>query len=140
MAHYCSLSSRCMRTFWTSSATSTLENHLVHPWVGTNSCFAVWFSRFSRFSLQLLFHPSLLGMHAMVIVGFKRPENGKLLFLVQNWWAQKQFVVMDENYLQACGGSLAAIETPQRNVPDEMPTVTGRIVETEILLDMRETT
>jgi hypothetical protein len=35
---------------------------------------------------------AVVGHHAMVIIGWRRDQNNKLWYLVQNWWDSKRFV------------------------------------------------
>lgn len=38
-------------------------------------------------------------------------------FLLQNWWAEKQFVEVDLSYLAGTGATLSFIITPQMGIP-----------------------
>lgn len=69
------------------------------------------------------------GFHAMLVVGTKQAGD-KLHFLLQNWWLEKQFVVVDMEYLKACNANLHFIETTQTHVV-ELPTHPGKILQTE---------
>jgi hypothetical protein len=62
------------------------------------------------------------GLHAMILIGTRKDGNGKRLFLLQNWWKQKQFVEVDEEYLGACEPILFFVRTPQFSIPEEFPT------------------
>ena len=57
-----------------------------------------------------------IGRHAMLIVGV-REEDGKKVFLLQNWWRRKQFVEVSDRYLTACSASFCFVRTPQKGVP-----------------------
>lgn len=74
----------------------------------------------------------VVGLHAMVLVGF-RQEGERSFFLLQNWWKDKQFVELDEVYLAACKPRFSFVVTPQSGVPCTFPTVTGHYFETEML-------
>lgn len=52
-----------------------------------------------------------IGLHSMLLVGYRKDDNDHLIFLVQNWWMTKQFVEMDAAYLQSCGADLWMIST-----------------------------
>jgi hypothetical protein len=74
------------------------------------------------------------GTHAMVLVGH-RYQNGKSMFLLQNWWHQKQFVEVDIEYLRRCKANFAFVETRQEEIREQLVTSTGTYFEAE---DMAE--
>ena len=45
----------------------------------------------------------------MVFVGYRTTDDGTLMLLVQNWWATKQFLEMDVQYLLAHHGNVTFI-------------------------------
>lgn len=56
----------------------------------------------------------------MSLVGVRDAERGRE-FMLQNWWADKQFVVVDEEYLRACGVQRVwFVTTPQTRLRDEV--------------------
>lgn len=73
------------------------------------------------------------GQHAMVLVGARVDESGRRLFLLQNWWKEKQFVEVDEEYLKRCGAVVHFITTPQSSVPSNFAADAGHWFETEML-------
>ena len=40
-----------------------------------------------------------IGKHAMLVIGVRKSTNGELIFLIQNWWEEKQIVEMSQLYL-----------------------------------------
>jgi hypothetical protein len=47
-----------------------------------------------------------VGYHAMLLVGVRIDNNDQAWFLLQNWWAKKQFVEVDWTWFVDCGASL----------------------------------
>eukprot|EP00300_Choanocystis_sp_HF-7_P028211 c33648_g1_i1.p1 GENE.c33648_g1_i1~~c33648_g1_i1.p1 ORF type:complete len:273 (+),score=25.49 c33648_g1_i1:3-821(+) len=63
-----------------------------------------------------------VGRHAMVLVGTRVDEGGTRHFLLQNWWASKQFIDVDETYLDHCCNALVYyVGTPQHRIPERFP-------------------
>jgi hypothetical protein len=54
----------------------------------------------------------------MVLAGV-RQDGDRHIFLVQNWWAHKQFFEVDEAYLQSSNTSFVFVKTPQPNIREE---------------------
>jgi hypothetical protein len=77
-----------------------------------------------------------VGLHAMVIIGV-RMEGTSKVFLVQNWWAKKQFVEMDEEYMESCEGIPMFVETRQTEIPKQFDQVFEMYAETNV--DLEET-
>jgi hypothetical protein len=73
-------------------------------------------------------------MHAMVLVGHRR-SDGKDVYLLQNWWEDKQFVEVSAEYLEACRATVTFVETPQTAIPEEFPATFAEFAETEVYLD-----
>ena len=65
-----------------------------------------------------------VGRHAMAVVGH-REEGGTHHFLLQNWWAGKQFVEVSEEYLSSSGTSVSFVTAPVCQIPAKYPTVSG---------------
>ena len=65
-----------------------------------------------------------VGRHAMAVVGY-REEGGTHHFLLQNWWAGKQFVEVSEEYLSSSGTSVSFVTAPVCEIPAKYPTVSG---------------
>ena len=42
----------------------------------------------------------LIGLHAMLVIGIRTSSDGNHMFLVQNWWEEKQIVEMSSKYLE----------------------------------------
>ena len=73
------------------------------------------------------------GLHAMAVVGH-REEGGTHYFLLQNWWAGKQFVEVSEEYLDSSGASFSFVTKSVSEIPTSYPTVSGAYaMETEDL-------
>ena len=74
----------------------------------------------------------------MVMVGY-RQAAGKTYFLLQNWWKQKQFVEMDEDYFIRCNSTVRFVETPQHEIPATFPQNVGACLAKCANLDKGET-
>jgi hypothetical protein len=71
-----------------------------------------------------------IGFHAMVLVGHRYEKcKNKLYFLLQNWWKNKQFIEVDEDYLEISGANITFIKTPQFSIPDQFAKNFGRYYE-----------
>ena len=42
--------------------------------------------------------------------------------MLQHWWKSKQFIQVDEDYLEHCGTSLSYVQTPQKEIPQNFKT------------------
>jgi hypothetical protein len=62
-----------------------------------------------------------IGEHAMVLVGTRTDQAGERHFLLQNWWATKQFIDVDETYLNRCNAMIYYVVTPQDLIPEHFP-------------------
>lgn len=56
------------------------------------------------------------GLHAMLLVGYRHEEDLKILYLLQNSWGDKPFVVVDAEYLRQCYPSLWFVKEPQSGI------------------------
>jgi hypothetical protein len=63
---------------------------------------------------------TLIGRHSMLLVGI-RTQGQKKVFLLQNWWAKKQFVEVSSEYFTACKGQITFVETRQTRIPSAFP-------------------
>ena len=72
--------------------------------------------------------------HAMVFVGYRTDAaTGELKLLVQNWWAEKQFLEMDLDYLIARSASLSFIVNKScGHWPSAHPQVEGVRIESAV--------
>ncbi len=76
---------------------------------------------------QVMFHGkppnknknNLMRCHGMIMIGF-REDQGKRYFLLQNWWAKKQFIEVDFEYQNECNPLLSYVETPQDHIPFDL--------------------
>ena len=76
----------------------------------------------------------------MLVIGSHTDNStGKRWYLLQNWWKQKQFVQVDEEYLKASEATVYFVETPQQGIPSDFPTTYARYVENENCIDKSET-
>ncbi|KAJ9464891.1 hypothetical protein DIPPA_26418 [Diplonema papillatum] len=76
-----------------------------------------------------------LGQHAMAVVGHRK-EGNKHYFLLQNWWIEKQFVEVSQDYLASSGASVSFVTKAVSEIPINYPTVSGAYsLETEDLGD-----
>ena len=56
--------------------------------------------------------------HSMLVVGYRRLSDGTIRLLLQNWWRDKQFVEVDEEYYNSCVNAPARfVVTPQKSIP-----------------------
>jgi len=80
-------------------------------------------------------HPSgdYKGLHAMALVGHRTDAAGKVFYLLQNWWKHKQFVEVDEEYLENSGATIYFIKTPQTEIPTNFPKQFGKFFELELV-------
>jgi len=66
----------------------------------------------------------------MVLLGHRYDKiKNKQYFLLQNWWKNKQFVEVDEDYLEKCGAVITFIKTPQFSIPVQFSTNYGTYYE-----------
>eukprot|EP00039_Didymoeca_costata_P015588 m.268106 g.268106 ORF g.268106 m.268106 type:complete len:254 (-) comp16254_c0_seq2:156-917(-) len=72
-----------------------------------------------------------VGLHAMVLMGARESE-GKRYFLLQNWWKHKQFVEVDEEYLERSAATVFFVKTPQTAIPHKLPVNSGHYFETAV--------
>ena len=70
------------------------------------------------------------GMHAMVVIGYRKRGDG-FVFLFQNWWKGCYFVEVSENYLAQANADCVFITTDLKEIPDDLPTVDAPYAETE---------
>ena len=73
------------------------------------------------------------GLHAMVLIGARTDEKGKRFFLLQNWWKDKQFIEVDEEYLEHSSATLYYVKTPQHSIPDKFTVDYAKFAENENL-------
>lgn len=81
------------------------------------------FLRMNKFSYDNPVRGNKQGEHAMLIVGM-RMDGDTLKFLLQNWWADKQFVEVSYYYLRQCSrpGVISFVNTPQKEIPSVFET------------------
>eukprot|EP00754_Rhynchopus_humris_P024135 Rhum_TRINITY_DN14868_c1_g1::Rhum_TRINITY_DN14868_c1_g1_i1::g.125171::m.125171 len=60
------------------------------------------------------------GFHAMTLVGH-REKDGQHIFLLQNWWRQKQFVEVSAEYLAAAGAAIAFVKKEVTEIRSDLP-------------------
>ena len=69
----------------------------------------------------------------MVIIGYRTEinEHGQQIyyFLLQHWWITKQFVEMDEDYLEASNATITFVKTPQTHFLKSLPLLQDRFME-----------
>ena len=71
------------------------------------------------------------GHHCMVVLGV-RNEGESRIFLLQNWWRDKQFVEVSEDYMfMDC--SICFIGTPQTFVRDSLPSYADKFDDNELV-------
>ena len=62
-----------------------------------------------------------VGLHAMTLVGH-RENDGQHLFLLQNWWKEKQFIEVSAEYLAAADARITFVQKEVTEIPKEFPT------------------
>ena len=62
-----------------------------------------------------------VGLHAMTLVGH-RENDGQHLFLLQNWWKEKQFIEVSAEYLAAARATITFVKKEVTEIPKEFPT------------------
>ena len=62
-----------------------------------------------------------IGLHAMTLVGH-RENDGQHLFLLQNWWKEKQFIEVSAEYLAAARAGITFVGKEVTEIPKEFPT------------------
>ena len=75
----------------------------------------------------------VVGLHSMVLIGFRVDSAGETYFLLQNWWKRKQFVEVDEEYFDYSDSTVYFVRTPQMAIPNEFDTNMGLYLENENL-------
>ena len=63
----------------------------------------------------------VVGLHAMTLVGH-REDDGQHLFLLQNWWKEKQFIEVSAEYLAAARAGIMFVLEEVTEIPKEFPT------------------
>ena len=58
----------------------------------------------------------------MVLIGVREDAHGKKYYLVQNFWAKKQFLEISVEYLAASVSTIYFVSTPQPSIPSCFPT------------------
>jgi hypothetical protein len=66
---------------------------------------------------------SPLGIHAVVMIGFRRNYRGEVFFLLQNSWLHRFFVEVSENYLKECKPDVTFWKDDQQWTPKDLPTM-----------------
>ena len=56
----------------------------------------------------------------MVLIGARTDASGKRWFLLQNWWKEKQFVEVSEDYMGYCKPQTYFVYCTQSNCKSEM--------------------
>lgn len=77
------------------------------------------------------------GNHAMVLVGYRTDANNKTVFLLQNWWKEKQFVEVATDYMMACQPIIYFVTAPLQSIDPKFRTNAGQYFESECI-DMAE--
>ncbi len=73
-----------------------------------------------------------IGYHCMVVLGV-RMEGQSRMFLLQNWWRDKQFVEVSDEYLESMDCSICFVATPQTFVRDCLPSYADKFVNNELV-------
>jgi hypothetical protein len=73
-----------------------------------------------------------VGHHSMVVLGV-RSEGESRIFLLQNWWRDKQFVEVSEDYISCMECSVFFVCTPQIFARDRLPSYSDKFVDNEMV-------
>ncbi len=68
----------------------------------------------------------------MVVLGI-RMEGQSRMFLLQNWWRDKQFVEVSDEYLDFMDCSICFVATPQTFLRDCLPSYAAKFVDNELV-------
>ncbi len=68
----------------------------------------------------------------MVLLGI-RNEGQSRMFLLQNWWKNKQFIEVSEDYIGAMDCSICFIGTPQTFANDHLPSYADKFVDNDMM-------
>ena len=70
------------------------------------------------------------GGHSMVVLGVRK-EGGSRIFLLQNWWQDKQFVEVSEDYMSCTDCTVYFVHTPQTFEGDSLPSYSDKFADHE---------
>ena len=77
----------------------------------------------------------VLGLHAMIVIGYRQEGNGDFVFLLQNWWRDRCLIEVSEfeAYLAQSGATCAFVtaDWDLQTIPANLPTVDAPYAETE---------
>ena len=71
-----------------------------------------------------------LGMHAMVMIGY-RQRGDEYVFLLQNWWEGRYFIEVSESYLAQADANIVFITEDLTEIPANLPTINEPYMETD---------
>jgi hypothetical protein len=57
-------------------------------------------------------------LHAMVLIGMRKTNDGKYFLLLQNWWPSKPFLEVSSEFFASCGGIIHFV------TPSKIPSMT----------------
>lgn len=83
------------------------------------------FSAFEDFMDESVHHHEglpvgkFVAYHAMVLHSVRVDAAGNTVYLLQNWWKNKQWVTVSPEYFEACHPTVHFIKTPQSQVPSK---------------------
>lgn len=80
---------------------------------------------------------TLLGRHAMVLIGYRKCVTHGIVFLLQNWWKGRHFIEVSASYLAACDATVIFVKTELTDIPTDFPVI--RSVYAETTVDCGET-
>jgi hypothetical protein len=61
------------------------------------------------------------GIHALVMIGFRRTYRGEVFFLLQNSWTDCFFIEVSEKYLKGCNAKLTFWKDNEQWIPKDLP-------------------
>ena len=81
--------------------------------------------------LREVINKNILGLHAMIVIGYRQEDNGDYVFLLQNWWHNRYLIEVSESYLAQSDATCVFITTDLQRIPANLPTVDTPYAETE---------
>jgi len=72
------------------------------------------------------------GGHCMVLVGYVKDNKGLFKFILQNWWRDRHFILMSQDYFKACSPTISFVMTDLVYIPKDLPTISASYLETSL--------
>jgi hypothetical protein len=76
---------------------------------------------------------TLIGYHAMVLVGYREDEELKeTYFLLQNWWKDRYFIEVSASYLEEVQADVVFVCAKLTRIPQDLPVINAEYTETAV--------